>query len=342
MMRTWRGTANGIEGTAALFSDTLLPLDELGVASAQEVGNIVYSLSSGIGKQRARQDGSPRRPKSWRVIILSTGELSIPDKIRETGKLSRAGQEIRILDVDADAGRGFGVFDHGGPNGDPGNVAIAIKEAAVKFYGTAGPAFVKALSDAGLDKITDDIKVTHAALTEQIAHGAKNANGQVLRAAQRYALTGVAGELATKFGILRWPTGAVASAAKELFASWLGDRGDDPGEIRGACEQVRKLLERFGDSRFDPQTRNDGTRPVPDRLGWVRGSGQDRQWLIAPATWREIFCQGFDPKTVARAFAERGFLLSDAEGKSSRTERIDGKATRVYVLTAALLTGNDE
>jgi hypothetical protein len=101
-------------------------------------------------------------------------------------------------------------------------------------------------------------------------------------------------------------------------------------------------LERFGDSRFDPQTRNDETRPVPDRLGWVRGSGQDRQWLIAPATWREIFCQGFDPKTVARGFADRGFLLSDAEGKSSRTERIDGKSTRVYVLTAALLTGGDE
>jgi uncharacterized protein (DUF927 family) len=53
IMRTWRGTANGIEGTAVLFSDTLLALDELGVATAQDVGNIVYSLASGIGKQRA-------------------------------------------------------------------------------------------------------------------------------------------------------------------------------------------------------------------------------------------------------------------------------------------------
>jgi putative DNA primase/helicase len=337
-MRTWRGTANGIEGTAVLFSDTLLALDELGVATAQDVGNIVYSLASGIGKQRAQQDGSLRRPKSWRVIVLSTGELGIPDKIRETGKLGRAGQEIRILDLDADAGKGFGVFDNDGPDEDAGKLAIAIKEAAAQFYGTAGPAFVKALSARGLDKITEDIKVAHAALTERIARGARNANGQVLRAAQRFALTGAAGELAIQLGILPWPAGAEASATQQLFACWLGDRGDDPGEIRGACEQIRKLLERFGDSRFDPQTRNEDTRPVLDRLGWVRGTGKDRQWLIAPATWRDIFCQGFDPKTVARAFTDRGFLLADAEGKFSRTERIDGKSTRVYVITAALLT----
>jgi putative DNA primase/helicase len=132
IMRTWRGTANGLESTAALFSDTLLPLDELGVASAQEVSNIVYSLVSGIGKQRAQRDGSPRPPNTWRVTVLSTGELGIADKIREAGGRVRAGQEVRILDIDADAGKGFGVFDHGGPDGDPGKLASAIKEAATR------------------------------------------------------------------------------------------------------------------------------------------------------------------------------------------------------------------
>ena len=130
----------------------------------------------------------------------------------------------------------------------------------------------------------------------------------------------------------------MASATEELFASWLGDRGDDPGEIRGAHEHIRGLFDRFGDSRFDLLNRSSDTRPVSDRLGWVRGTDEDRQWLIPPATWRNIFCEGFDPKTVARAFAERGFLLADAEGKFSRTERIDGKSVRVYVVTAALLT----
>jgi hypothetical protein len=310
-VRTWRGTANGIEGTAVLFSDTLLPLDELGVASALEVGNIVYSLASGIGKQRAQQDGSLRRSKTWRVIVLSTGELSIADKIREAGKSVRAGQEIRILDIDADAGKGFGVFDHGGPDGDAGKLAIAIKEATVKFYGTAGPAFVKALSAEGLDKIAADIKVAQAALTERLTGGA--ANGQVSRAAQRFALIGVAGELAIQLGILPLSPGQVATAAEELFATWRGNRGDDPGEITAAIEQIRTLLERFGDSRFDSLTRGPDTRPVSDRLGWVRGTGGERQWLIPPGVWRDVFCQGFDARIVARVLADRGMLLLDAQ-----------------------------
>src|SRR5262249_55465368 len=37
-IRTWRGTGNGIEAAATQFSDTFLPLDEIGVASGHEVG----------------------------------------------------------------------------------------------------------------------------------------------------------------------------------------------------------------------------------------------------------------------------------------------------------------
>jgi putative DNA primase/helicase len=340
IIRTWRATGNGVEGTAALFSDALLPLDELGVASAQEVGNIVYSLASGVGKQRAQRDGSPRPPNTWRVVVLSTGELGIADKIREAGRRVRAGQEVRILDIDADAGKGFGIFDHAGPDGDPGKLASAIKAAAVTNYGTAGPAFVKAILKRGVDKIATDFRVAQDALTERIASGARN--GQVLRAAHRFALVGAAGELAIQLGVLRWPPGIVAAATKELFGNWRGDRGDDPTEIREAIEQICTLLDRYGDSRFDPSNRTPDTRPASDRLGWVRGDGDNRQWLIPAGIWRNTFCDGFDPKMVARALAGRGMLLPGAEGKFSRSERVDGEPTRVYVLTARVRADTNE
>jgi uncharacterized protein (DUF927 family) len=339
-MRTWRGTANGLESTAALFSDILLPLDELGVASAQEVGNIVYSLASGIGKQRAQRDGSSRPPNTWRVMVLSTGELGISDKIREIGGRVRAGQEVRILDIDADAGKGFGIFDHCGPDCDPGKLATAIKKAAVTYYGTAGPAFVKAVSAEGVQKIAEDFRVAQDVLTERIIAGARN--GQVLRAAQRFALCGTAGELAIQLGILPWMPGAAADATVELFANWRGDRGDDPGEIRAAIEQIRTLVERYGDSRFDPVNRTSDARSVSDRLGWTRGDGDNRQWLIPPGVWRGIFCQGYDPKIIARALVDRGILALDGEGKFSRCERVDGKPTRVYVVTATVLADDSK
>jgi uncharacterized protein (DUF927 family) len=93
-IRTWRGTSNGIEAAATQFSDTFLPLDEIGVASGHEVGNVVYSIAGGIGKQRANRDGSAKTPSTWRIFILSTGEISIADKIREGGKRARAGKRF--------------------------------------------------------------------------------------------------------------------------------------------------------------------------------------------------------------------------------------------------------
>ena len=58
--RSWRSTANGMEGAAALFNDCLLALDEISEANPKEIGEIVYSLGNGNGKQRAGRTGAAR------------------------------------------------------------------------------------------------------------------------------------------------------------------------------------------------------------------------------------------------------------------------------------------
>ena len=68
-MRSWRATANGLEGAAVLATDTLLVLDELGVIDSRELNAAVYQLAIGHGKGRARRDGSMRTPASWRVMV---------------------------------------------------------------------------------------------------------------------------------------------------------------------------------------------------------------------------------------------------------------------------------
>jgi uncharacterized protein (DUF927 family) len=158
---------------------------------------------------------------------------------------------------------------------------------------------------------------------------------QAKRAARRFALVGAAGELAIALKILPWEAGTVATAAEEIFKAWHLDRGNDPGEVRNALAQIRKLLEQHGDSRFD--STGGHKLPVRDRLGWVRGEGNGRQWLIPPQTWKETFCEGFDAKAIARALADREMLLRDHEDKTSRSETINGKKERVYVLTAKIM-----
>ncbi|XIA66441.1 DUF927 domain-containing protein [Bradyrhizobium sp. TZ2] len=68
-IRTWRATANGLEGAAASATDTALVLDELGQVEAREAAAALYSLSNGAGKARAARDGSLREPKKLAGVI---------------------------------------------------------------------------------------------------------------------------------------------------------------------------------------------------------------------------------------------------------------------------------
>jgi putative DNA primase/helicase len=339
-IKTWRATANGLEAAAALYSHTLLPLDELSIASGHEVSNIIYSLASGVGKQRAQRDGTARAPKTWRVTILSTGEIGVTTKIQESGKRARAGQEVRIIDVDADAEQGHGVFDHAWPHGSK-KLADDLKKAAAASYGVAGPAFVKGIEDMGIESVIGTIRETQEAFRTVIVKDVPT--GQVLRVADRFGLAAAAGELAVGLKILPWQAGTATSASKAVFESWYRERGgDDPTEVRTAIEQIRALLERHGDGRFDPAIPDPDARPVVDRLGYAHGAGRDRQWWILPQTWRDVFCAGLDGKMIAKALVRRGLLLPGEDGRTNRLVRIGDKPTRVYILPANAWTEGED
>src|SRR4029077_10194658 len=98
----WRSTANALEAAAAMHTDTLLPLDELGVAEAKEVAAAVYQLTGGTGKGRMKRDSSLRPSLTWRAMMLSTGEMRITDKLIEGDLRARAGQQVRLIDIPAD------------------------------------------------------------------------------------------------------------------------------------------------------------------------------------------------------------------------------------------------
>src|SRR6266568_87261 len=289
----------------------------------------------GTGKGRAGRDGSLRASKTWRSQIISTGEMRVIDKIVEGGKRPRAGQEVRIVDIPADAGQGFGIFDHAGDCNDPEKLADSIKAAARTSYGTAGPAFVEGLLKKGADAVAKQIRAAMEAFRSANVDDA--ADGHVKRVANRFALAAAAGEIAIELGIVPWGAGAATTAAVAMYKAWLESRGGlEPVEIRNMIQQVRSLIERYGDSRFDPI--EGAERPAHERYGWCRGKGDARAWLIPPETWRTVFTAGYDPTTVARTLAERGMLIRDGQ-QLSRAEWVDGRTHRVYVLTAKILHG---
>jgi putative DNA primase/helicase len=331
-LRPWRSTANALEAAAALHTDTILVLDELGAVEAREAAAAIYSLTSGTGKGRSKRDGSLRQSMVWRTMVLSTGEIRLTDKLIENRQQARAGQQVRLVDIPADAGKGFGVFDHAGHVGDPKALADKIKIAAQNSYGTAGLEFVRKLINDGVQP--SEIKAIIDVFREEYAPQA--ADGQVLRAADRFGLVAAAGELACEWGVAPWQKGDAIEASRRCFVDWCDSRGGgEASEVQAAISKVRLFIEQHGDSRFEPVETQD--RPIYNRAGWRRRDGVNREWLIPPETWKTEVTVGHDPKLVARVLADRGFLKRAEDGYQC-VERIQGRLQRAYVLTAHIMS----
>ncbi|CAH2606010.1 conserved protein of unknown function (plasmid) [Rhodovastum atsumiense] len=175
-LHPWRGTANGLEGIAAETTDTLLILDEMGQADGREVGDVVYMLANEAGKQRASRNGAARPRQSWRALFLSTGEITLAQKMGEAGKRVMAGLEVRLVNLPADAGADMGVFQdlHGKP--DPVSFADYLQAAARANHGIAARAFLgrlaqdRAANAAGLRTELEVLRDKF--LAEHVQHGA--------------------------------------------------------------------------------------------------------------------------------------------------------------------------
>ena len=241
--RSWRTTSNGLEGAAMLFNDGLLALDEIGECDPREVGAIVYALGNGKGKQRATRSGNARGVNSWRCFVLSNGEKSTQTIINEGGYRYNAGQSVRLLDLPVE--RQHGIYDtlHDFKTG--AELSDWIKKHASIHYGIVGRAFLEKLTQDKRDFNPRLQKIKDSTLFQ-----ISGAQGQHKRAAARFALIALAGELATEYGITGWPEGAALKAAAEAFRIWCDTRGQGNDEKRQILDQVLSFIERHGDSRF--------------------------------------------------------------------------------------------
>lgn len=341
-MQSWRATANGLEAAAASANSALMALDELAEVSPRDVEAAVYMLANGIGKDRARSDGSLRKARSWRTAILSTGELSVAEKMAEARKTSREGVEVRLIDLPAD-GRRFGAFDelHGSP--DAASFAEDLRQATASVYGLAGPRFAEKvmLQMTGADSenfrrvVEKLISGARASLRLDMDHMSQ---GLVDRILYRLALVAAAGELATRFDITGWPRGTALSAVVEVVRIWgEGCRRPFHRAADEAVGRVRAFLTAHGRTRFLRETGTLACAPG-EMAGWADGG----HFYILPESWTEIHGEA-GANEAARLIDKAGFLRRDGAHMSRRPPRwcrsADGKPVgdRVYQVRASIL-----
>jgi putative DNA primase/helicase len=346
--RNWRMTDNALETVAAQHCDAPLLLDEIAQVDPKVAGDTVYMLANGQGKGRATQTATARKVATWRLLFLSDGEVSLANHMSEAGKGTRGGHDVRMAHITADAGNGYGVYDTLHDFASGAALSDHLVSMSQQSYGVAGMAFIEwAVANSG--KLSNALRSRVSKLAHELCP--PGAHGQVSRVAQRFALVGIAGELATGAGITGWPQGEAITATRVCFADWLASRGGAGNtEHTSILQQVSGFFQVHGASRFtwwhratddrSPNTINragfkklltsegrsinsngDHLKEFGDAIHPDEAAGCEQEYYVFPEVFRTEICKGFSPKAVAKLLIERGLLMPAGTGDKQRADR---------------------
>lgn len=334
-VQSWRNTTNGLEAIAEAHNDLALFLDELAQIDPSDAADIAYMLGNGSGKGRMTKSIATRRKLQWCLIFVSSGEITLADHAASAGRTTKAGAEIRLLNIPADAGAGMGIFEVLHKHRSPKLLAQHLQGAARACYGTALPPYLEYLCKHR-DAIAGAVKEGRARFARE--YTPRECSGEIHRAVDRFALIGAAGELASKIGITGWQEGEATEAARRCLAAWLSLRGSTTGgDEEAGIRQVRHFIERH-ESRF--QHWNGDGPPCHNRAGFRRlGDDGSTIYYILPEVFQREVCATFDHRAVAKALIDRGHITKYETGRETVKPHVPaiGAKPRLYQIESSIL-----
>ena len=162
--------------------------------------------------------------------------MTLADHAQTAGKRTKGGVEVRLLNIEADAGAGLGLFEniHGAES--PDTFARQLKDAARRFMGLPSgiPGNFLTVNRAAAEKALRNFQEDFLA-----RHVPAGASGEVSRAAHRLALIAAAGRVGYRRRNHRMEAGEATGAAVLCLSSWLRGRGTTgAGDTEAAVNQV--------------------------------------------------------------------------------------------------------
>ena len=339
---SWRATSNGLESIAATHNDSLLILDEISQADPKEIGETVYMLANGQGKQRMNRNITARRTAKWKLIFLSSGEKSLRDHMQSAGRQTKAGQEIRCLDIGAIAGP-MGVFEdlHTAPSAR--EFADRLKANSAQYYGIAAREFIEALIEhtqsMGWSGFRQKVEKGIAKFSKPLVP--VGADSEVSRACYHFGIVAAVGEIASALNITGWQPNESFDAAKVCFESWLANRGGiTSADLTNGIRQVRQFLEKYGSSRFTNVSSTETLLlEARDRAGYRKDSSSTgvTEYFVLPEVFRDEVCSGYDSKLINAELIKQGHIKSDPSDGRQWREKIPGMGRkRFYKVQASI------
>jgi putative DNA primase/helicase len=367
-IQPWRGTTNGVESAAAQYSATLLALDEIGAATPWAVEEMIYLLANERAKARANADGTSRTPTSWKIMMLSTGEVSVEQRAHEVKRRGlHAGAKVRLADLPVEVDSTNSVFhDLGAETVE--RACANLYRLASTHYGHAGRIFVRWLVEKINADDSDVLVDSWRSRLDAYADDLCKADGeqQVRAVARRMALVRLAGELAVESGALPdLATQTHQATAAAVFSCWqttqpAGHVGAI--EVHQGLEGVKTFLEtqraRFlrieSQGVFEPDaimadttddtetTAIDARTPPREQAGYVKDTGEGEEWWVSTQVWKRDVCDGFEAGALQREMRDRGWIETDGKSLAVKRTPPGGSRRRFVVIKLNFLSEVDD
>lgn len=326
-VNSWSITETAFEEVAAGHNDSALILDELNLLdkdpkiAAQRAMKLVYGVTSGQGKKRSRayDDGSI----SWRVSLLSSGESSLNEYALCGGREQLAGEVVRLVDVPADMGTGFGIFESlpSKCEGSSADMAERTNRACNKYHGTAKDAFIGYLltcvsSKRGAKGI--GLNITTYMEDYLAEHAGYNLSGQRLRIAKRFALAYAAGALAVDAGVLLFSKDKVMRGIFTCFKAAIESQPLSLSQLVALARKKvdRALLKALKSSLSYEELSSTEKADLPN---YYRTCIKKKKVLaLKPKSLQALVRDEKVCKALLEEYAEEGVLLQSANGQDTR------------------------
>lgn len=230
---------------ALLALDEIRDLDENPAKASNKVRKYIYKFTSEQGKTRSTeyQVASQQRAAKWCLSLLSTGEYSLAEYADEGGAKRMLGEEVRVVDVPADAGRGLGIFESL-PKGinAPNELAEKLNIASKNYYGIAQQVF--------LEKFTQQLHENSELVIRRLQdlinkflneHQVDRNIGHKVRLAKRFAFVYAAGYFAMKYKVLPFSREQIMESISCCYLDAVKTR---VAPLEDSLSDARKVLEK--------------------------------------------------------------------------------------------------
>ena len=287
-LTTYNATSTALELSAGFLHSLPLCVDELQIDARRDLDETVYQLAEGVGKRRGAKAGGVQRTATWKLCILSTGEMPM------TSSSSRGGVLNRCIQIDCKDAPLF-------------RSAPAVSNLVKKTYGHAGRMFIQAVQDMGESAVYElyngyvkelnrtegitgkQIMAAAVLLTaDRIAEACIFQDGRALSVADvtPYLITQEEADVNRR--ALTWLTDWIASNPMRF-------RHTDWGEWQGECWGL-----------------------IEKEYVYIIGSVLNSKMNEA----------GFNPTAFLSWARREGVIEIGAEGRSTKSKRIDGQICR--------------